>query len=204
VQILSANSAASQRLPMANSIDAALSAGEERVASHPAPSLAPSMTGDSCRALTPDTGARRATNHLLIDAGSSIAGNLIFDGDVILHGRFIGTMRCRSLVIDSGAILEAAVTARQVTIRGAASGSIESECVRIERTAIVDSEIRQKQFTRDEGARMDGALVEADQEVKAMQDTFKQSAASDRLMVRLAELREHHQTDLSHCPPLGK
>ena len=189
---------------MVNSTDAALTAGKEPVASNTAPSLAPSMTGDRSRALMPDTSAGRATDQLLIDAGSSITGNLIFDGDVILHGKFIGTMRCRSLVIASGAILEAAVTARQVTIRGAASGSIESECVRIERTAIVDSEIRQKQVTRDEGARMDGALVETDEEMKATQATFKRSAASDRLMVRLAALRERRQTDLSHCPPLDK
>jgi cytoskeletal protein CcmA (bactofilin family) len=190
---------------MTHSIDAAFTARKEPVVSDPDPNLASSMTGDTRGALIPDTSTGRpAVNYLLIDAGSSLTGNLIFDGDILLRGKFTGAIRCRSLLVDQGAVLEAAVTARQVTIRGAASGSIDSDCVRIERTAVVDSEIRQKQIKREEGARTRDSLVEADAEVTARQDSLNGPAASDSLMVRLTEFRRQRQSDPSPCRALDK
>jgi cytoskeletal protein CcmA (bactofilin family) len=189
---------------MANSTDAAFAAREEPVASNTAPSRLPSAPRDGTGALMLEPSKARATDHLLIDVSSVLTGNLTFDGDIVLRGKFIGNIRCRSLIVDTSAVLQAAVTAREVTIRGAASGSIEAECVRIERTAVIDSEISQKQFKRKEGAQTGETLVEAAKEVTTRPDTIKGPAASESLMARLAEVRHHRQRDLSHCPPLDK
>lgn len=99
------------------------------------------------------------------DAGPSIVnkrltmkGDLESDGDIHVKGKVIGNIRCKLLIVDSDANVEGGVVAEEVIIRGTTKGTIQANRVRLEKTAVVESEIDHQVFSAEEGARIKGAL----------------------------------------------
>jgi len=99
------------------------------------------------------------------DAGPSIVnkrltmkGDLESDGDIHIKGKVIGNIKCKLLIVDADATIEGGVVAEEVIVRGTTKGTIQANRVRLERTAVVESEIDHQVFSAEEGARIKGAL----------------------------------------------
>ena len=97
-------------------------------------------------------------HHSVVDAHLTIKGDLESDGDILLKGKAIGNITCKLLIIDADASIEGGIVAEEVVIRGKASGKINANRVRLERTANVDSEICHRIFSSEVGALIKGAL----------------------------------------------
>jgi cytoskeletal protein CcmA (bactofilin family) len=91
-----------------------------------------------------------------------LRGDLESEDDILVKGRVYGNIRCKLLIIDKGALVEGAITAQDVVVRGSTKGSILANRVRLERTANVASDVYHASFSAEEGARMHGALAYAE------------------------------------------
>ena len=99
-----------------------------------------------------------SSNHSIVDARLTMRGDLESDGDILVKGKVIGNIKCKVLIVDTDALVEGGIEAEEVVIRGKTTGAIVADRVRLERTADVDSEISQKTFMAEEGARIKGTL----------------------------------------------
>jgi cytoskeletal protein CcmA (bactofilin family) len=120
----------------------------------------------AARNYAPDTGAADA-NYSIINEWLIMRGDLESEGDILVKGKVHGNIQCKLLIIDAGAIIEGAIFADEVVIRGTTRGIIKADRVRLEKTADVDSEIYHEIFSAEEGARIKGSLRRADDYVSA-------------------------------------
>jgi cytoskeletal protein CcmA (bactofilin family) len=105
-----------------------------------------------------DGNAKGQTHETIVDGCLTMRGDLESEGNILVQGKVIGNIKCKRLIIDTGALVEGAIEAADVFIRGKTKGSILADRVRLERTADVDSEICQTAFCVEEGARVRGML----------------------------------------------
>ena len=94
----------------------------------------------------------------IIDEWLTMRGDLESEGDILVKGRIRGNVTCKLLIIDEKASVEGGVVAEEAVVRGATTGTIRANRVRLESTARVDSEIFHRSFSVEEGARIEGAL----------------------------------------------
>lgn len=94
----------------------------------------------------------------IINEWLTMRGDLESEGDILIKGKVHGNIQCKLLIIDAGAIVEGAIFADDVVIRGSTRGIIKAERVRLEKSAHVESEIYQTIFSAEEGARIKGSL----------------------------------------------
>ena len=92
-------------------------------------------------------------------------GDLESEGDILVKGKVHGNIQCKLLIIDAEAVIEGAIFAEEVVIRGTTRGIVKARRVRVEKTAKIDSEIYQESFSAEEGARIKGALRGYDDQV---------------------------------------
>lgn len=88
-----------------------------------------------------------------------LRGDLESADDILVKGKVYGNIRCKLLIIDSGATVEGAITAEDVVVRGSTKGRIFANRVRLESTADVASDIYHASFSAEQGARLHGALA---------------------------------------------
>ena len=105
----------------------------------------------------PSTPAGPKSNSI-IDEWLTMRGDLESEGDILVKGRIHGNVTCKLLIIDEKASVEGGVVAEEAVVRGATTGTIRANRVRLESTARVDSEIFHRSFSVEEGARIEGAL----------------------------------------------
>jgi cytoskeletal protein CcmA (bactofilin family) len=105
-----------------------------------------------------DGNAKGQTPETIVDGCLTMRGDLESDGNILVQGKVIGNIKCKRLIIDTGAFVEGGIEAADVFIRGKTKGTIVADRVRLERTADVDSEISQSAFCVEEGARVRGML----------------------------------------------
>jgi cytoskeletal protein CcmA (bactofilin family) len=98
------------------------------------------------------------SNCSIINEWLVMRGDLESEGDILVKGKVHGNIQCKLLIIDAEAIIEGAIFADEVVVRGTTRGIIKAQRVRLEKTANVDSEIYQGTFSAEEGARIKGAL----------------------------------------------
>ncbi len=98
------------------------------------------------------------SNCSIINEWLIMRGDLESEGDILVKGKVHGNIQCKLLIIDAEAVIEGAIFADEVVIRGTTRGIIKAHRVRLEKTASVDSEIYQAMFSAEEGARIKGAL----------------------------------------------
>jgi cytoskeletal protein CcmA (bactofilin family) len=98
------------------------------------------------------------SNCSIINEWLIMRGDLESEGDILVKGKIHGNIQCKLLIIDAEAMIEGAIFADEVVIRGTTRGIIKANRVRLEKTASVDSEIYQATFSAEEGARIKGAL----------------------------------------------
>ena len=104
-----------------------------------------------------------ALAHSVVDECLTMKGDLESAGDILVKGKVIGNIRCKLLIIEVDALVEGGVDAEEVVVRGNAKGTLQADRVRLEKTAVVDSEILHRTFSAEEGARIRGTLRSKDE-----------------------------------------
>jgi cytoskeletal protein CcmA (bactofilin family) len=133
----------------------ATAAGPEKNQSTFGSLASPINSGASYKASSP--------THSIVDERLTMKGDLESDGDIHVKGRVVGNIRCKLLIIEVDALVEGGVNAEEVVVRGHAKGTVRADRVRLEKTAEVDSEIFQRTFSAEEGARIKGSLRSIDE-----------------------------------------
>lgn len=97
----------------------------------------------------------------LIGPGSTIHGELLMVGNVLIHGRVEGVVFTDGeVVVATGAWVEGGIHARRIVIEGALEGRIEAaEEARLRRGAVVRGDIEAHILTVDDGARFIGNWI---------------------------------------------
>ncbi len=117
---------------------------------------------DATSAITPRSFATAThageSNCSIINEWLTMRGDLESEGDILVKGKVHGNIECKLLIIDCEAVIEGAIMADEIVIRGTTRGIIKARRVRLEKSASVDSEIYQETFSAEEGARIKGAL----------------------------------------------
>lgn len=127
-------------------------------------------------------GAHAKDGFSVINEWLKMRGDLEGDGDILVKGEVYGNVRCKTLVVEHGALVEGGIEADDVVIRGSARGVIRTKRIRLERTAMVDCEIYHQSFSAEEGARVKGMM-------HAYEDSVPLSATSAPAPAQAA--REH-------------
>ncbi|MEQ1652321.1 MAG: polymer-forming cytoskeletal protein [Hyphomicrobium sp.] len=125
-------------------------------------------TGTSPTAiLSPSVYANTAdANYSIINEWLVMRGDLESEADILVKGKIYGNVKCKLLIIDSGAYVEGGIEADEVVVRGATKGVMIATKVRLEKSADVDSEIQHQSFSAEEGAKIKGALRYSDEPVR--------------------------------------
>ena len=97
-------------------------------------------------------------NYSIINEWLVMKGDLESEADILVKGKIYGNVKCKLLIIDTGAYVEGGIEADEVVVRGATKGIMIAKKVRLEKTADVDSEIQHQSFSAEEGAKIKGAL----------------------------------------------
>ena len=121
--------------------------------------------------------AGRDANYSIINEWLTMRGDLESEGDILVKGKVHGNIRCKLLIVDVDALIEGGITADEVVVRGRTKGLIEANKVRLEKSAIVDSEISHMTFSAEEGARIKGALKFRDEPISTQVKTIEAKAA---------------------------
>lgn len=113
--------------------------------------------------LAPSVYANTAdANYSIINEWLVMKGDLESEADILVKGKIYGNVKCKMLIVDTGALIEGGIEADEVVIRGATKGIMLTKKVRVEKTAEVDSEIHHQTFSAEEGAKIRGALKYSD------------------------------------------
>lgn len=123
----------------------------ERTSSTPSTAYAPPTQSVSLK-------AKGAGSNSIIDEWLTMRGDLESEGDILVKGKVLGNVKCKLLIIDTEATIEGGIIADEVVVRGKTKGVIQATRVRLEKSAVVDSEICHQTFSAEEGARIKGAL----------------------------------------------
>jgi cytoskeletal protein CcmA (bactofilin family) len=94
----------------------------------------------------------------VINEWLKMKGDLEGEGDILVKGTVHGNIRCKMLIVDTGAHVEGGIEAEDVVIRGTARGVIRTKRIRLEKSALVDAEIYHESFSAEEGARVKGMM----------------------------------------------
>lgn len=119
----------------------------------------------------------RDSNYSIINEWLTMRGDLESEGDILVKGKVIGNIRCKLLIVDVDATIEGGIVADEVVVRGRTKGVIEANKVRLEKSAIVDSEISHMTFSAEEGARIKGALKFREEPVSTQIKAVESKAA---------------------------
>lgn len=139
--------------------------------------------------------------------GMLIKGNIVCEGPMQVFGRIVGEIHAVKLTIGHGAEVEGKITARATTIAGTFKGTINSESVRLESTAIVEGEIFKNALVIDQDAQFEGMtrklekstdLPSADEILNA--PAVVQVAAPQPVFVQPAAAAPVMQSDATHAP----
>lgn len=119
----------------------------------------------------------RDSNYSIINEWLTMRGDLESEGDILVKGKVIGNIRCKLLIVDVDATIEGGIVADEVVVRGRTKGIIEANKVRLEKSAVVDSEISHMTFSAEEGARIKGALKFREEPVSTQVKSVESKAA---------------------------
>jgi cytoskeletal protein CcmA (bactofilin family) len=89
-----------------------------------------------------------------------IRGELTAEEDLRIDGTFQGaiTLRGHHLIVGEGSSVDAALSARVVTLLGTVKGQIVADIVDIARTAHVQANVLAKQLALEDGALFNGSV----------------------------------------------
>jgi cytoskeletal protein CcmA (bactofilin family) len=85
-----------------------------------------------------------------------VTGNIVSEGTLQIFGRVDGDIHASHLVIKEGGQVEGNVVAQETTILGRCKGTIRSNSVKLEGSAVVDGEIYSKSLSIEQEAQFEG------------------------------------------------
>jgi len=92
----------------------------------------------------------------LIAADVAVTGDLASDGEVHLEGCVTGDVRVGRLTLAETGVIEGAIQADSVEIRGRVRGAITARWVRLHASANVEGDVTHAELAIDSGARFVG------------------------------------------------
>ncbi|MGH6727365.1 MAG: bactofilin family protein [Pseudolabrys sp.] len=99
--------------------------------------------------------------------GMVITGNIVCAGSLLISGRVIGDIHASHLVISDEAKVEGKIIAPETIIRGEFHGTIQSNNVKLQSTAVVEGEIFNKTLAIEQNAMFEGVSRRLDRAVEA-------------------------------------
>ena len=95
----------------------------------------------------------------VIDSWLTMTGNLESEGDIQVDGKVEGHIRCAQLIVGKDAAVNGDIIAEEVVVRGKVNGVIRANRVRLQDTAVVESEIFfHKSLSIEDGASFEGQI----------------------------------------------
>ena len=114
-------------------------------------------------------GASAASGSSVISKDLTIDGNMSSDGAIQLEGSVKGEIRCRSLEIMEGGVLDGQITCDTLRVRGKVRGGIDARIVYLDETADVRGDILHGVLNILPGAYLEGRLQRRPGEAEKVQ-----------------------------------
>ena len=128
-------------------------------------------------------------SHSVIDELLTMRGDIETEGNVLIKGRVFGNVDCVSVIVEDGAVVNGEIHAQEVVIRGQTSGAIHARLVRLESTAVVESDVFHQSFACEQGARIQGQLNYRDANTEASHATTAAAATDASVQKKGATIR---------------
>jgi cytoskeletal protein CcmA (bactofilin family) len=112
-----------------------------------------SLPGASAPSTAPSL---ESTTKTTISADLKIAGDVTSEGEVQLDGDIKGSIQCATLVVGRNSEILGDAIADEVVVRGHVHGSVYSNRVFLQSTAVVEGDIHHRIIIVEEGARFEG------------------------------------------------
>lgn len=109
----------------------------------------------------PSPAASRSTNLSTLSGGVKYEGNISGGGELQVDGTLKGDIRVVRVMIGETGVVEGAVAADLVEVRGRVAGSIVGKTVKLYQTARVEGDVTQEQLTVEQGAWFQGRCIQA-------------------------------------------
>jgi cytoskeletal protein CcmA (bactofilin family) len=117
----------------------------------------------------------------VVAADLAVTGNLTSKGEIRVHGRVEGNIRCDTLLISKGAEVTGDVIATSARLCGGTTGKITADTVFITKTARIQGDIHHNSVSIEHGAQVEGRLVRiAREDAKAGRETAEVVPLSDK------------------------
>jgi cytoskeletal protein CcmA (bactofilin family) len=98
----------------------------------------------------------RVTRTLSIPRNATVEGGIDFPGPVVVEGAVLGDVRCMSLVVSEGGVIDGTIKADTVTIMGEVSGEIFAENLTLKTACSVAADIFHKRLSLEDGSFFEG------------------------------------------------
>ncbi|HEY2136042.1 MAG TPA: polymer-forming cytoskeletal protein [Xanthobacteraceae bacterium] len=102
-----------------------------------------------------------------IGTGMSMAGNIVCDGPMQIHGRVEGEVRATELLIGDNAEVDGNIVAQDLTVRGRVRGTIRAVRVKLQGNATVEGDIFHRALAIEENALFEGSSRRVDNPMEA-------------------------------------
>jgi cytoskeletal protein CcmA (bactofilin family) len=99
--------------------------------------------------------------------GMLITGNIVCVGALQIHGRIVGDIHASHLTVCDEARVEGKIIAPETIIRGKFHGTIHSNTVKLQNSAVVEGEIYNKSLSIDEKSLFEGVSRRLEKQVEA-------------------------------------
>jgi cytoskeletal protein CcmA (bactofilin family) len=99
--------------------------------------------------------------------GMLITGNVVCAGSLQIFGRVVGDIHASHLLVGDDAKVEGKIVAPETIIRGEFHGTIHSNSVKLQSTAVVEGEIFNKSLAIEQNALFEGVSRRLDRPVEA-------------------------------------
>lgn len=117
----------------------------------------------------PDLAARKPAQEIVstLGPGLLVTGNIVATGAVQIFGRVFGDIRAARLLICKGAHVEGKIIAQEAVIDGTFKGTIQSNNVKLQATAVVEGEIFKQSLVIEQNAQFEGTSRRLETPVEA-------------------------------------
>jgi cytoskeletal protein CcmA (bactofilin family) len=107
-------------------------------------------------AVQPEAVSTQSEATSCISSGTTVVGNVIVDGSIMIYGHVEGELQASNVVICEGAQVEGNVVAKELAVSGRVKGTIHAIRVKLDNTAVVEGDIFHRLLAVEENARFEG------------------------------------------------
>ena len=116
----------------------------------------------------------------IISPDVNIVGNVSSEGVIQLDGRIEGEINVRHLTVGTQGLVEGAICAKEVIIKGTVTGSIKAHKVILEKTAEVHGNIQHEVISIEAGAVIEGTINHMSENVTELASSKKILKSSEK------------------------